>query len=557
MTNATQQSAPTTNRIKAFAVGGFYLLAGVVLTIAGFSYDAFDVLYTVITVSAFILGVLPLALPNGLAVANYLARIVVGSVFVVSGLIKANDALGFSYKLEEYFAENALGWVFFEPYALAMSILVSVGEVVLGLAVLFGGKARVAAIALLALTLFFAWLTFYTAQCDPSDTYIVIENGVEVEKSVNCVTDCGCFGDAMKDSIGRSLTPWESFKKDMVLLVYVLIILLHMGKIKLNTTRDDLIILPASLLFVLAFAGYLFGWYLPFVFTLAVSVLYLGMKRAGGKIGTDWPIAVMATAVTLGFTVWCLNFLPQKDFRPYKIGTNMVEERKDCSERGLPCPKLAYVYIVKDKATGVEREMLSTTYVSQYKDFEYVSNTERQIELLDTTYVYIVRNKATGQQREMLSTDFEANQEQFELVEQTDRFEVVKGYSPSIMDFNLFDADGAEHTDEILAQPKVLLFISKDLEKVTAEDFAAMAKLAADAEQQQIMPVAAVAGTDAAGIDSIRHAHNLSFPFYTLDQITAKTVVRSNPGVLMLQNSVITNKWSRAEMPSANDLLKN
>ena len=79
--------------------------------------------------------------------------------------------------------------------------------------------------------LFFSWLTFYTAQCDPMDTYLASDG---VERSVTCVTDCGCFGDALKGSIGRSLTPWESFKKDILLLVYVLVLLFNLNKIKLN-----------------------------------------------------------------------------------------------------------------------------------------------------------------------------------------------------------------------------------------------------------------------------------------------------------------------------------
>ena len=95
-----------------------------------------------------------------------------------------------------------------------------------GFAILFGAKIRLATWSLLILTLFFGWLTAYTATCNPSGTYTILENGVEVVKSVTCVTDCGCFGDAMKGSIGRSLTPWESFSKDMILLVFLLPIFL-------------------------------------------------------------------------------------------------------------------------------------------------------------------------------------------------------------------------------------------------------------------------------------------------------------------------------------------
>ena len=125
----------------------------------------------------------------------YICRILVGSLFIVSGLIKANDTLGFSYKLKEYFEPDVLGWLlgFMEPVALPLAMFVCVGEIVLGVAVVLGGRMKLSAWFLLALILFFTWLTFYSAFFDK-------------------VTDCGCFGDAIK------LTPWQSFSKDVVLL---------------------------------------------------------------------------------------------------------------------------------------------------------------------------------------------------------------------------------------------------------------------------------------------------------------------------------------------------
>ncbi|MBP6698486.1 MAG: DoxX family protein, partial [Flavobacteriales bacterium] len=135
-----------------------------------------------------------------------ICRILVGATFIVSGLVKANDPLGFSYKLQEYFAESALNMPWLEPSALALAILACLGEIVLGFAVLVGGRMKLATWALLILTLFFGWLTAYTATCDPDATYTVLVNGVSEEHGVTCVTDCGCFGDAMKGSVGRSLT---------------------------------------------------------------------------------------------------------------------------------------------------------------------------------------------------------------------------------------------------------------------------------------------------------------------------------------------------------------
>ncbi len=77
------------------------------------------------------------------------SRLIVGSLFIVSGLIKANDPLGFSYKLEEYFAESALDLMWLEPWALTLAILACLAEVVLGFAVLFGGRMKITTWALL------------------------------------------------------------------------------------------------------------------------------------------------------------------------------------------------------------------------------------------------------------------------------------------------------------------------------------------------------------------------------------------------------------------------
>ncbi len=128
-----------------------------------------------------------------------ISRIFVGILFIISGFIKLNDPLGFSYKLQEYFSAEVLNLPFLEPYALAISVFVVVFEVVLGLFLLIGYKPKFTLWSLLLMIVFFTFLTFYSAYFDK-------------------VKDCGCFGDALK------LTPWESFTKDVVLLALILII---------------------------------------------------------------------------------------------------------------------------------------------------------------------------------------------------------------------------------------------------------------------------------------------------------------------------------------------
>ena len=133
------------------------------------------------------------------------ARILVGLLFIFSGLIKINDPLGFSYKLEEYFEVFHL--TFLNGFALSIAILLCALEMILGFAILVGARAILVSWGLLLLIIFFAFLTFYSA-------YFKV------------VQTCGCFGDAIP------LTPWQSFSKDLVLLVLVLIIFVNRKKIQ-------------------------------------------------------------------------------------------------------------------------------------------------------------------------------------------------------------------------------------------------------------------------------------------------------------------------------------
>ena len=69
---------------------------------------------------------------------TWLSRMLVGALFVVSGLIKSNDALGFMYKLEEYFEPGAMNLEFLAPWGLELAVFVCIAEILLGIAILVG-----------------------------------------------------------------------------------------------------------------------------------------------------------------------------------------------------------------------------------------------------------------------------------------------------------------------------------------------------------------------------------------------------------------------------------
>ena len=135
------------------------------------------------------------------------SRIFVGILFIISGLIKLNDPIGFSYKLAEYFSEPVFNMPFFVPFALGIALFLVILEVVLGIMLLIGYKTKFTIWSLLILIVMFTFLTFYSAY-------------------FNVVKDCGCFGDALK------LTPWQSFTKDIVLLFFILILFFNQKLIK-------------------------------------------------------------------------------------------------------------------------------------------------------------------------------------------------------------------------------------------------------------------------------------------------------------------------------------
>ncbi|HET8839659.1 MAG TPA: BT_3928 family protein [Flavobacteriaceae bacterium] len=209
-----------------------------------------------------------------------IARIFVGILFIFSGFIKLNDPVGFSYKLQEYFGAGVLNLEFLIPYALMIAIFIVIFELLLGVTLLLGYAPIFTRWSLLLMILFFTFLTFYSAY-------------------FNKVTDCGCFGDAIP------LTPWESFWKDVILLILILVIFFN--------------------------KKYLTPWFVS-------------------KSSQKWIVFVVMIAC-FWFAYHVLMHLPLIDFRPYKKGAN-IEEGMTTPENA---PKAVYEYAWKFIVDGEEK----------------------------------------------------------------------------------------------------------------------------------------------------------------------------------------------------------
>lgn len=158
------------------------------------------------------------------------ARFIIGVLFIFSGLIKANDPLGLSYKMQEFFEVWNFHWL--DNLTLAFSIIMIVFEIVAGVAVLLGWRMKLFSWMLLLLIIFFTFLTGYA--------YLSGK-----------VRECGCFGDCIP------LTAGQSFTKDLVLLVLILFVFTFRNKIKpAMSATGSIAVLVLSLIGSIAFQWY-------------------------------------------------------------------------------------------------------------------------------------------------------------------------------------------------------------------------------------------------------------------------------------------------------------
>ena len=211
------------------------------------------------------------------------SRIFVGVLFIISGLIKLNDPVGFSFKLGDYFAPEVLNLPFLEPYALVIAVLVVILEVLLGVMLIVGYAKKFTLWSLLLMIVFFTFLTFYSAY-------------------FNKVTDCGCFGDALK------LTPWESFSKDVVLLILILVLYKGSGYIQPFFSKGVRSIT---------------------VFISLILCLWLGLH--------------------------VLEHLPVIDFRAYKVGTNITKGMQTPAD----APRAVYQYNWSFDVNGQQKTVIN------------------------------------------------------------------------------------------------------------------------------------------------------------------------------------------------------
>lgn len=423
---------------------------------------------------------------------NYLQNFV-GSLFVFSGFVKAVDPLGTSYKMLDYF--DVLRLEFLATFSVPFSVTMIVLEILAGVAIIIGWRPKLTTSVLLLMTLFFTALTGFTyiSGYSPSllfwvlfigtisgfalagiagkplyrnfgwvtgiGSLLIIWAGIKFSSAFFTapftetgmkVTDCGCFGDFIK------LKPWETFWKDVFLDVLILFLTVNYKK---------------------------------------VSTLFAELPRAIVAYGT----AIVSFIFCLYNFVWSEPII---DFRPYKIGNNIVELRK-----ALKPEVRDYRFIYKNKATSEEKEF-STAELSglNYEEWEYK---DRKDIIIDA------------------------------------------GIPAKITNLFIYDEQQDDITDELLQyEGYSLVVVAYKLDKTNTSAFKQLNKLAEKSDKTGIKFYAL--SSDKA--ETFRHEHQTAYPFYQADETPLKTIMRSNPGLLLLKNGVVINKWHYKKLPEFEEL---
>jgi len=235
-----------------------------------------------------------------------IVRIIVGVLFIFSGLVKANDPLSLSYKMKEFFelwnSELEKGsffmrgtlinlFQFLHDHSLSLSVFLIFFEIIAGLALLLGWRMKIFSWLLLLLTIFFTFLTGYALYSGK-------------------FSNCGCFGDCIP------LSPGTSFLKDIALTLLIIYLFVNRRKI----------------------------------------TPYLSSKA-------NFSILAAATILSFGIQWYVLNYLPFVDCLPFKVGNNISEKRKMPTNAIPDSTVISFVY----EKDGKKVEFTADKFPSDFK----------------------------------------------------------------------------------------------------------------------------------------------------------------------------------------------
>lgn len=441
-----------------------------------------------------------------------------GALFVFSGLVKAVDPLGTAFKMEQYFAEFestfADTWMSFiapifpwlSNYSAGFSVFMIVLEIVLGIMLILGSRSKLTSWLFLAIVGFFTFLTGFTYLTGyvPGDVnfFSFGQWGEYVETNMK-VTDCGCFGDFLK------LKPMVSFFKDLVLLVpAIYFVFKHKDMHQLFTKKVRGITIGASIVIFLVYCFSNFSW-----------------------------------------------DLPHTDFRPFNVGKDVRATKQ--AEEDAAANVQVLGYNLTNKSSGEMVSLDYDTFLKEYKkypkeEWEYEQlKSEPEMESTKISDFDFSDSDGNNMTEEILNDPnyhfmvvcykfYYDNESTKEVVYQdtlyrvdtmeVDGNQVAVNTIDRIVPRNENEVKYNWNKDYLKPWPKVNAFLEK-----------------AEANGYNVYGLAG--GASGAMIDDFRHETQAAYPFYEADDILLKTIVRSNPGIVLWKDGKIIMKWHHKQLP--------
>lgn len=249
------------------------------------------------------------------------------------------------------------------------------------------------------------------------------------------------------------------------------------------------------------------------VFSILAIIVYYLRKYSPNLFSqrTDWIIAIYAGCFSICVSLYCLVNLPIIDFRPYKNGTNIPQSME------IP--------------DGAEPDLYETTLIYE-KD---------------------------GVQKEFSMDNYPSNDSSWTFVDSKNVL-VKKGYEPPIHDFTMEHPDLGDITEDVVSNPGyTFLLVSHRVEKADTNKRKEIAAIYdyARANGYDFYCMTAT-GLETKEMEEYKiESGGVEYPFVNTDEITLKTIVRSNPGLVLIKDGVVINKWSNKNMPTFTEPLEN
>ena len=442
-----------------------------------------------------------------------------GGFFIFSGMVKAVDPLGLAYKMEQYFEQFEFvfdgTWFSFmsslfpilTDYASSLSVFIIVFEIVLGIMLIMGHRPKFTSWSFLGLVLFFTVLTgftFLTGYVPGDGAFFNFSTWGAYDSANMKVTDCGCFGDFLK------LEPKVSFQKDLFLLV------------------------PA--------------------------LFFIFRSKTMHVIGSSTARTIITVLATIGLTYFCLsNYvwdIPDNDFRPFKKGVDIAGQKK-AEEDAAANVQILGVNLT-NKASQDIVELDYNTYLSTFKEYpkeqwsvDYVQSPPA-LESTKISEFDVVDPDGVSLNDEILGSSGPI----FLIV----AYQLYGDASPStrIVSDTTYTLDTIYGADQSARVERSILEVNQNTEEYIDylwKDFYAqryeevVTPFISQAREDNIPSYIAV-GADATQIADFISDMNLDVKGGESDDILLKTIVRSNPGIVLFDKGVLVDKWHYKKLPN-------